>query len=46
MMKVLSIAAIALMIAGSSAFACGCDKDADKDSDKDSSKKASTEQSA
>jgi hypothetical protein len=36
MMKVLSIAAVALMIAGSSAFACGekCEKKAEEDSSK------------
>lgn len=34
MMKALSIAAIALMMAGSSAFACGCEKDTDKGSSK------------
>lgn len=39
MTKVLSIAAVALMIAGSTALACGCDKDGDKDS----SKKAASE---
>ena len=47
MMKVLSIAAVVLMMAGSSAFACGGDKGSDKDcSGKASSEKASSEKSA